>query len=1192
MKNLNIFLCTLIAPVLIALFGLFGGATTVFAQTPDKTYNYVVSMGVGGLDVFGEYANNETYPVAQGIGLENVAAVIDADRFSISGLQNANIHFQNVSVGDNYLHLSNGTVTLSGTLSGFGFSTYGLVYVDGATVKFDNINLSNNGLSYLVKNAGAGNLQFQSGTFSANSTLITSRGAGNVEISGGTFTSENASVVELLPTNAAALTIGQSQDVPIKLVAKGSQPVVIAKNAQVRVFGGAIQSTRGQNLLVLENTPLVLGGAPTFQTTAAHIKTDVQITASYFSNHYVGQKLLVDFTGDIVSWQTILVKQLQSPLFEIANTGYILQQSGTDYIICKFGTIKYQDPRGFIINMPVDDEKYLMGQNATILFIDEDDDVLPATINKYIFMGWSQDPNATTAQFTITNRTLDLQEQDITLYAVWQAREFVITYEKVDGAVNPNPTAYSTEDSITFVSPTKEFYVFKGWKVNGASYVRENFEIRAGTFGDLNLEAVWEFEEFDIVYHNLNSSDVQELNLQTSYTIDSVPLELELQDVLCKGYGFFGLYLDSQFTIPLPQTVYFTPDDWQNNTQEFLAINNIGQTINIFVDARPYSNGMGDGSAENPFLLDTANQFAALFTGEKIEIAQPIFIKFAQDLIIAESFENNFSGFENFVVDGANHTLSLSIQAFGNFDGTITFLPQVKNSTIKNLTFQIATQRHALSHSFAFSGIVAQAIDATFENVCVCGDVKLSLQNAQSASTLKFAALAINANGATFNNVSTQIDFDVMCNVGYDVNIYGANFVGFSADDCTFINSQNNGNINLNVQNQREAFVYVSAFASLGENSKVWNCLNRGDITAVAENAHGFLCGTMAFGADNAINNFVNIGDVSKGDAAGLFTVPFAYAGAGVVQQKNVFSATDFSPNAQAATLQKLGAGVANLIAQTNCALNVWFMDGQNLGFAKGVVVNFVGNGLMPNQTHHFENIADAGKKFIWYDTHKYHFQGWFLADGTPVDWEKLNSQQVTVFAKFVAFEDVVQQQQTIALGMAIGVFLIFLFILYLFDRKKPVRYYYKGEWIDTRRFGRTKIVTLPPEFDGKICFLDKDGEKPFIKKKMPCHKISLFVFEDEKQNRLEEFWNHFFELKKNKIEEKKSKKIKKQEERIKKQQEIEKQKEKERKKQRAKSNKKQTTVAKKSSKKKVLKNSKDNSKITITKQEIKMKKK
>ena len=286
MKNLNIFLCTLIAPVLIALFGLFGGATTVFAQTPDKTYNYVVSMGVGGLDVFGEYANNETYPVAQGIGLENVAAVIDADRFSISGLQNANIHFQNVSVGDNYLHLSNGTVTLSGTLSGFGFSTYGLVYVDGATVKFDNINLSNNGLSYLVKNAGAGNLQFQSGTFSANSTLITSRGAGNVEISGGIFTSENASVVELLPTNAAALTIGQSQAVPTKLVAKGSQPVVTAKNAQVRVFGGAIQSTRGQNLLVLENTPLVLGGAPTFQTTAAHIKTDVQITASYFSNHY------------------------------------------------------------------------------------------------------------------------------------------------------------------------------------------------------------------------------------------------------------------------------------------------------------------------------------------------------------------------------------------------------------------------------------------------------------------------------------------------------------------------------------------------------------------------------------------------------------------------------------------------------------------------------------------------------------------------------------------------------------------------------------------------------------------------------------------------------------------------------------------------------------------------------------------
>ena len=114
------------------------------------------------------------------------------------------------------------------------------------------------------------------------------------------------------------------------------------------------------------------------------------------------------------------------------------------------------------------------------------------------------------------------------------------------------------------------------------------------------------------------------------------------------------------------------------------------------------------------------------------------------------------------------------------------------------------------------------------------------------------------------------------------------------------------------------------------------------------------------------------------------------------------------------------------------------------------------------------------------------------------MDWENITSQQITVYAKYIAFDDVVQQQQTIAVLVAVGIFLIFLFILYLFDKKKPVRYFFKDEWIDTRRFGRTKIVTLPPEFEGKICFLDEEGEKPFIKKKMPCHKITLSVFEDE----------------------------------------------------------------------------------------------
>ena len=1187
MKNLKILLCALIAPICLAMSFVFGSTAQVLAQDNAKTFNYVVSMSNGGLNVVGKFADNTTYPIAQGISLENVAPMIDADRFTSSGFEDANIHFQNVTVADNYLHLSNGNLTLSGALSGTGYSTYGLVFVDGASVRFENCTLSNNGLSYLVKNVGVGSLQFAGGTYSANSTLITSRGAGSVEILGGTFSSANASVIDFQPSSAAVVAINQAQNAQTKIVAKGAQPAIVAKNGEVRVLGGAIESRFAENAIALNNAPLVLANAPSIISRSAQIQTNAQIFASYFSSVYNGEKLLVDFTGEVVSGQTVLIKNGDVEFFELANAGFLLKQSFEDCIVCKFSTLSYQDPRGFITRIPFDATKYLMNDIATLADITEND-VLPQTMDKYRFMGWSFAPNATSADLP-ANSTLQFAEDDITLYAVWQVYEFIITYENLQGAQNDNPTTYTTEDTIEINAPVRDLYVFKGWKVNGLPFEQANYTIRAGSFGALTLEAVWDYKEFEIVYHNITENDVQNLNLATTYTIISSPLEISLSDVLCKGYAFFGLYLDEGLSIPLPEIIYF--DDWQSNSQEFLDINDVGQTINIYIDTRPYSNGTGDGTQDNPYIVENQAQFLALFIGEKVEADEPINITLAQNLLIDENLQGKFTGFEDFVIDGASQKLDFAETAFASFNGQITFVPEITNCTIKNLQIEFANQNISKAQSFQFSALAGNIENSILENVSICGEVDLTLDNPSATSTLKFGGLAITATGSEFINVNSQINFNASCNAqSADINIYGAGFVGFSADSCKLINCQNSGNIALDVQNNGEAFVYVSAVANLGENSKIWNCLNKGNINATAEDASGILCGVMAFGANNALYNVVNLGSITK-DAPRVLATPHAYAGAGVVEQKNVFTTTDFATSNVKTTLQKLSNGVAALSGQTSAPLNVWYAGDEGIGFASGLVVNFVGNGIMPNQTHHFESAAQASKKFIWFDTQKYLFQGWFLADGTPVDWENITSQQVTVYAKYIPFEDLVQQQQTIAVGIAIGLFLIFIFILYLFDKKKPVRYFYKGEWIDTRRFGRTKTVTLPPEFEGRICFLDQAGEKPFFKKKMPCHKITLSVFEDEKQNRLEEFWNQFFELKKNKKEEKKLKKIKNKEEKIKKQQEVEKQKEKQKKKQKAKSNKKQTNIAKKSSKKKVIKNSND-SKITITKQEIKMKKK
>ena len=148
------------------------------------------------------------------------------------------------------------------------------------------------------------------------------------------------------------------------------------------------------------------------------------------------------------------------------------------------------------------------------------------TNNGYTFIGWSTDPAATTAEYSAgasVNKLSATDGANVTLYAVWSAAAYVITYD-YDGADTPYPAnaaGYDVTDlPITLTQPTKTGYDFTGWTIavksgeDGAAVV-DGDTIKAGTWGNLTVKANWTPAEVNYtVKHwqqNLDNDDYTEV---------------------------------------------------------------------------------------------------------------------------------------------------------------------------------------------------------------------------------------------------------------------------------------------------------------------------------------------------------------------------------------------------------------------------------------------------------------------------------------------------------------------------------------------------------------------------------------------------------------------------------------------------------------------------------------------------------
>ena len=187
----------------------------------------------------------------------------------------------------------------------------------------------------------------------------------------------------------------------------------------------------------------------------------------------------------------------------------------------------------------VDGEYYASG---AFYEIDGLNELLDPTKGGYVFDGWYTSRNFTGDKVTsIPTYT----KEDVMLYGRFVPNTYSITYE-IDGTiVDLGLGQYSTSDAKTALPeiPAKAGYVILGWYTADGRLMEEN-SIAAGSFGDLELHAVYEKISYRITYY-LNGGTNSADNV-TEYRHDEIPT---LHDPLGKsGYKFAGWFTDPTFS--------------------------------------------------------------------------------------------------------------------------------------------------------------------------------------------------------------------------------------------------------------------------------------------------------------------------------------------------------------------------------------------------------------------------------------------------------------------------------------------------------------------------------------------------------------------------------------------------------------------------------------------------------------------
>ena len=157
----------------------------------------------------------------------------------------------------------------------------------------------------------------------------------------------------------------------------------------------------------------------------------------------------------------------------------------------------------------------------------------------YDFKGWAASATGTKLYDDGANvsRLSSVNDETVTLYAVWEKQTYVITYN-LDGGINHqlNPSSYQVDTAtINLQSPKRTGYTFTGWTGSNGTIAQTSVNILSGSTGDKTYIAHWTKDTYTITY-NLNGGTLQYSNPST-YNVED---RITLNEPEKLGYTFIG----------------------------------------------------------------------------------------------------------------------------------------------------------------------------------------------------------------------------------------------------------------------------------------------------------------------------------------------------------------------------------------------------------------------------------------------------------------------------------------------------------------------------------------------------------------------------------------------------------------------------------------------------------------------------
>ncbi|MCL2848056.1 MAG: InlB B-repeat-containing protein, partial [Firmicutes bacterium] len=261
------------------------------------------------------------------------------------------------------------------------------------------------------------------------------------------------------------------------------------------------------------------------------------------------------------------------------------------------------------------------------------------------FLGWTRNPLGTTEADVDYNPTdissnIDvtiLWGESITLYAVWEAREYNITYVNVAASEHDNPAIFTIETpTFGLNNPSNRVgWTFDGWYLD-ALFTQPITQVVVGTTGDFSIYAKWTAITYNLIFNNVVASEHSNpstFTLEDFIELEGGALGLPLTGATRSGWTFLGWHDNAELTgSPVTAvTAIGHQTFWANwgryaynltftnhdNGTVFNGFANIGDTFEFPTPAARsgyrFAGWIYDNDIENPFLPDDSITIIAGF---------------------------------------------------------------------------------------------------------------------------------------------------------------------------------------------------------------------------------------------------------------------------------------------------------------------------------------------------------------------------------------------------------------------------------------------------------------------------------------------------------------------------------------------------------------------------------------------------